>query len=70
MVYFELFIDKGKGHEHVRTDTNTDVGTSLLLLVLSMSDDVTQVFVVQVSSNIQGEVCEHLIYLKEKRRRD
>lgn len=40
------------------------VAVSFLLLVLSMGDDVTQVLVIQVSSNIQGKVCEHLVYLK------
>lgn len=41
------------------------VTVSLRLLFLSMGDNVTQVLVVQVSSNIQGKVCEHLVNLKE-----
>lgn len=38
---------------------------SLLLLVLSVGYYVAQVFVVQVSGNIKGEVGEHLVHLKE-----
>lgn len=38
---------------------------SLLLLVLPMGYNVAQVLVVQVSRNIQGEVGEHLVHLKE-----
>lgn len=40
---------------------------SLLLFVLSMGDNVTEVLVIQVSSNIQGEICEHLVHLKEEK---
>ena len=35
----------------------------LLLLVLSVGDDVTQVLVVQVASDVQGEVGEHVLDL-------
>lgn len=38
----------------------------LLLLVLSVSDYVTQVRVVQVTGHIQGEVGEHLVHLEHK----
>lgn len=38
---------------------------SLLLLVLSVRYYVAKVFVVQVSSNIQGEVGEHLVHLEK-----
>lgn len=38
---------------------------SLLLLVLSVGDYIAQIFVVQVSGNIQGEVGEHLVHLEE-----
>lgn len=38
----------------------------LLLLILSVGDDITQVLVVQVPSDIQGEVCEHLVHLQAR----
>ena len=37
----------------------------ILLLVFSMGNNITQVLVIQISSNIQGKVCEHLVHLKE-----
>lgn len=42
------------------------VAVSLLLLVLPMGYHIAQVLVIQVSSNIQGEVGEHLVHLKVK----
>ena len=38
----------------------------LRLLVLPVSDNVTQVCVVQVACHIQGEVGEHLVYLLQR----
>lgn len=42
------------------------LAVSLLLLVLPMGYHVAQVLVIQVSSNIQGEISEHLVHLKVK----
>lgn len=40
---------------------------SLLVLLLSMSNDVNQVFVVQVSSHIRGEGSKHLLHLSNRK---
>lgn len=60
---FNSLLTKGRENTYKQIKTRT-TWCSFLLLVLSVSDDVAQVLVVQVSSNVQREVCEHLIYLK------
>lgn len=42
----------------------------LLVLLLSVSDDVNQVLVVQVARHIWGEGGEHLLHLTDKRETD
>lgn len=63
-MFFNSLLTKGRGNVQTGEKVGGTKRHSLLLLVLSVGDDVTQVFVVQVSSHVQREVCEHLIDLK------
>lgn len=40
--------------------------SSLLLLVLSVSDHIAEILVVKITSNVQREHLKHLIYLQEE----